>query len=72
MGEDKGTRKLAEGINFANGKNTTATVEDGKVVYSLNDALTDLTSVTARDTTGNQTPTSKFSAYDFAFSSSRR
>lgn len=54
-GEDKGTRKLAEGINFANGKNTTATVEDGKVVYSLNDALTDLTSVTARDTTGNQT-----------------
>lgn len=54
-GEDKGTRKLAEGINFANGKNTTATVEDGKVVYSLNDALTDLTSVTAKDTAGNQT-----------------
>lgn len=54
-GEDKGTRKLAEGINFANGKNTTATVENGKVVYSLNDALTDLTSVTARDTEGNQT-----------------
>ncbi|WP_281697697.1 ESPR-type extended signal peptide-containing protein [Acidaminococcus massiliensis] len=54
-GEDKGTRKLAEGINFANGKNTTATVENGKVVYSLNDALTDLTSVTAKDTTGNQT-----------------
>ena len=54
-GEDKGTRKLAEGINFANGKNTTATVEDGKVVYSLNDALTDLTSVTVKDTAGNQT-----------------
>lgn len=54
-GEDKGTRKLAEGINFANGKNITAAVEDGKVVYSLNDALTDLTSVTAKDTTGNQT-----------------
>lgn len=54
-GEDKGTRKLAEGINFANGKNITAAVEDGKVVYSLNDALTDLTSVTARDTAGNQT-----------------
>lgn len=54
-GEDKGTRKLAEGINFANGKNITAAVEDGKVVYSLNDALTDLTSVTARDTEGNQT-----------------
>ncbi|SDW90101.1 Head domain of trimeric autotransporter adhesin [Acidaminococcus fermentans] len=54
-GEDKGTRKLAEGINFANGKNTTATVEDGKVIYSLNDALTDLTSVTVKDTAGNQT-----------------
>ena len=54
-GEDKGTRKLAEGINFANGKNTTATVENGKVVYSLNDDLTDLTSVTAKDTAGNQT-----------------
>ena len=54
-GADKGTRKLAEGINFANGKNITAAVEDGKVVYSLNDALTDLTSVTAKDTTGNQT-----------------
>lgn len=54
-GEDKGTRKLAEGINFANGKNTTATVENGKVIYRLNDALTDLTSVTARDTEGNQT-----------------
>ena len=54
-GEDKGTRKLAEGINFANGKNTTATVEDGKVIYSLNDTLTDLTSVTVKDTAGNQT-----------------
>ena len=54
-GEDKGTRKLAEGINFANGKNITAAVENGKVVYSLNDALTDLTSVTAKDTAGNQT-----------------
>lgn len=54
-GEDKGTRKLAEGINFANGKNITAAVENGKVVYSLNEALTDLTSVTARDTAGNQT-----------------
>lgn len=53
-GEDKGTRKLAEGINFANGKNTTATVEDGKVIYSLNDTLTDLTSVTVKDTAGNQ------------------
>lgn len=54
-GEDKGTRKLAEGINFANGKNITAAVENGKVVYSLNEALTDLTSVTAKDTAGNQT-----------------
>ena len=54
-GEDKGTRKLAEGINFANGKNTTATVENGKVIYSLNDTLTDLTSMTAKDTAGNQT-----------------
>ncbi len=54
-GEDKGIRKLAEGINFANGKNTTATVEDGKVIYSLNDTLTDLTSVTVKDTAGNQT-----------------
>lgn len=54
-GEDKGTRKLAEGINFADGKNTTATVEDGKVIYSLNDTLTGLTSMTAKDTAGNQT-----------------
>lgn len=54
-GEDKGTRKLAEGINFANGKNTTATVENGKVIYSLNDTLTDLNSMTAKDTAGNQT-----------------
>lgn len=54
-GEDKGTRKLAEGINFANGKNTTATVEDGKVIYRLNDTLTGLTSMTAKDTAGNQT-----------------
>lgn len=54
-GEDKGTRKLAEDINFANGKNITAAVENGKVVYSLNEALTDLTSVTAKDTAGNQT-----------------
>lgn len=54
-GEDKGTRKLAEGINFADGKNTTATVEDGKVIYSLNDTLTGLISMTAKDTAGNQT-----------------
>lgn len=54
-GEDKGTRKLAEGINFADGKNTTATVEDGKVIYGLNDTLTGLTSMTAKDTAGNQT-----------------
>lgn len=54
-GEEKGTRKLAEGINFADGKNTTATVEDGKVIYSLNDTLTGLTSMTAKDTAGNQT-----------------
>ena len=54
-GEDKGTRKLAEGINFADGKNTTATVEDGKVIYRLNDTLTGLTSMTAKDTAGNQT-----------------
>ena len=54
-GEDKGTRKLAEGINFADGKNTTATVEDGRVIYSLNDTLTGLTSMTAKDTAGNQT-----------------
>lgn len=54
-GEDKGTRKLAEGINFADGKNTTATVEDGKVIYNLNDTLTGLTSMTAKDTAGNQT-----------------
>lgn len=54
-GEDKGTRKLAEGINFADGKNTTATVKDGKVIYSLNDTLTGLTSMTAKDTAGNQT-----------------
>lgn len=54
-GEDKSTRKLAEGINFADGKNTTATVEDGKVIYSLNDTLTGLTSMTAKDTAGNQT-----------------
>lgn len=54
-GEDKGTRKLDEGINFANGKNTTVTVENGKVIYSLNDTLTDLTSMTAKDTAGNQT-----------------
>ncbi|MGN0950347.1 MAG: ESPR-type extended signal peptide-containing protein [Mitsuokella sp.] len=46
---DAGSRKLADGLNFANGTNTTAAVDaDGKITYGLNDSIS-LTQVT----TGN-------------------
>ncbi|WP_432647549.1 ESPR-type extended signal peptide-containing protein, partial [Mitsuokella sp.] len=48
-GVDAGTRKLAEGLNFANGANTTAAVDaNGKITYGLNDSIT-----LSQVTTGN-------------------
>lgn len=52
-GADKATRKLADGINFAGGTNTTADVTaDGKVTYNLKDSIS-LNQVQTGDSTLN-------------------
>ena len=52
-GADKATRKLADGINFAGGTNTTADVTaDGKVTYNLKDSIS-LNQVQTGDSTFN-------------------
>ena len=54
-GADKATRKLADGINFTGGTNTTADVTaDGKVTYTLKDSIS-LTQVQTGNTTLNTT-----------------
>lgn len=54
-GADKATRKLADGINFTGGTNTTADVTaDGKVTYNLKDSIS-LTQVQTGNTTLNTT-----------------
>lgn len=52
-GADKATRKLADGINFTGGTNTTADVTaDGKVTYNLKDSIS-LNQVQTDDSTLN-------------------
>lgn len=44
-----GTVKLADGINFADGTNTSATVSDGKVTFDLKRDVTGIDTVTANN-----------------------
>lgn len=46
-GESSGTVTLANGINFADGTNTSATVSDGKVTFDLKKDITGIDTVTA-------------------------
>lgn len=51
---DAGTQEvaLADGLNFKDGKNTTATVgADGVVTFDVKPALTDITSISGNGTT---------------------
>lgn len=48
-GTAAGTVTLADGINFADGTNTSATVSDGKVIFDLKKDITNIDTITASD-----------------------